>query len=351
MKRLFGVWLCLLSGVSVALTLSEPLPPPEAKADGRGAAIEKLVPQYGADYEKDPFLANEVTLFRRWQWEKMYAALHKKATERPQYAPLYRLQIEAYLVTQAYREALAQADQLLRLDPRDSHALAMSALAAQALGEETIVKERLSALQQISPAAARDMERIFSRVESNFSSKPSSNIHNAPEAIVVFGQTPQPDGTPSAGLLSRLQTTREWANRFPKASIILSGGDVNTPFIEANVMRDWLQEQGVAVSRLYTDPLARDTYGNAVGVLPILQKQNVKNAVLVATERHLPRALSTLEAYTERLGAGITWHGAGGGVPASRRDLLREKQYAFINTARAAGLFTWSDFKKYRDAH
>ena len=144
---------------------------PEPKADGRGEPLERLVPGYAADFENDAYLKNDVTSFRRWEWTKLYNSLNKKNQEQPNNLNIYRVQIEAYLINQQYREALSQADQILRRAPTDLHALASSVLAARILNMKTLEEERMGALKGISALAANDLQKVLNLVEANFSKK------------------------------------------------------------------------------------------------------------------------------------------------------------------------------------
>lgn len=126
---------------------------------------------------------------------------------------------------------------------------------------------------------------------------------------------------------------------------ILSGGDVRTEYTEASVMKNWLLEQGVDESRIILDEAARDTYGNAIGTLKALQEMDAHKVLLVGTMLHLPRAVTTTTLYAQYLGYDLTLDSAGGGETAVLdKD---EVHYAYVNAARAAGLFTKSDYSNY----
>lgn len=52
-------------------------------------------------------------------------------------------------------------------------------------------------------------------------------------------------------MLDRLQKTKEMAQKFPQAKIIVSGGAVKTEFAEADVMAKWLSENGIEKTVCY----------------------------------------------------------------------------------------------------
>lgn len=324
---------------------SVPMPvPPE---QGRGEAIEHLIPMYGADYENDPLFKDTVTAFRRWQWNVVYRNLDDFVTADPENLDTYRFQAEVYLIGSQYKAALGQLDQILRRNPSDIHALGISTILCHILGDEAGEKGRMDMLMSRSHEAAEAVMALLNDVEAYwnapYSDQPQTDM--IPDAIVTFGQTPKTNGTPSGGLLNRLEKTLELAKRFPEAAIIVSGGDVKTEFTEASVMKNWLMEQGIPEDRIYMDELARDTYGNAVGSLIELQKLDAHKAIVVGTRLHQPRASTTLALYAKSQGYALKIDSAGSGDTEVKDE--GERLYTYIAGARAAGLFTKSDYQKF----
>lgn len=329
------------------LSLNEPLPMPIPPQQGRGEPMEHLVPMYGADYAADPVFQNAVTAFRRWQWNVVYRELDTIVTEDPDNLDGYRFQAEVYMIGSKYEAALGQIDQILRRDPRDIHALAVSAILYRILENEAGEQERLAALEAVSPEAAAAVATMLTEVENlwnaPYDSQPQTDM--VPDAIVVFGQTPKSNGTPSGGLLHRLEKALELALRFPEAAIIVSGGDVKTEYTEASVMKTWLVEQGIPEERIYMDELARDTYGNAVGSLELLQELDAHKAIVAVTRLHQPRATTTMTLYAKYQGYALEVDSAGSGDTQVKDE--GERLYTYVNGARAAGLFTKGDYQKF----
>ncbi|HHW7518643.1 YdcF family protein [Mannheimia haemolytica] len=327
--------------------LAKVLPAPKGKEDGRGAPIEHLVIQYAPDYVDDPYLKEDVLNFRRWYWQAMYASLDQKVKEKPTYLNTYRLQAEAYFVNKEYREALSQLDQILRQNPRDVHALAMTVLASRVLEDTEQETARLSALKQLAPEVAQRMTDFFAFTEQTLAASYGNEPQTAmiPDTIAVFGSTPNKDGTPSPLLLDRLQKTKEMAQKFPQAKIIVSGGAVKTEFAEADVMAKWLSENGIEKDRLLLDPVARDTPGNAVGIIKLMQTYNGKKVLGIGTLQHIPRATAVLKGYAQHIGYPIEIDSVGGGKPATPGKAKIEALYTYVNVARSMGLFELGDFK------
>ncbi|MCQ6282840.1 ElyC/SanA/YdcF family protein [Bacillus sp. EB600] len=334
---------------NLTIQFSPLLPAPAPKADGRGAAIEHLQPEYAKSYENDPYLHDHVIEYRSWGWNAMYTELDQKAKENPDNLNTYRLQADAYLVNSNFPESLSQLDQVLRRNPYDIQALAVTSMIQRFEGNKEDENARLKVLQRVSPHAAKDMKNLFHFVEENmyadYGNEPQTNM--VPDAIAVFGQSPNSNGTPSSGMLTRLTKAKEMADRFPNAKIVLSGGAVKTPYAEANVMRDWLVGQGVDPNRILIDDQARDTYGNAIGMVSIFEQNDLHNIIAVATVQHLPRAVTTLKAYANRVGYPIKVDSAGGGEKPDPASQVSERKYTYVTAARAAGLYELNDFAKY----
>ncbi|WP_338809142.1 ElyC/SanA/YdcF family protein [Neisseria leonii] len=335
---------------TVAPTYTEPLPAPVMNApDGRGRAIENLIPRYSPDYENDPYLREQVIQYRRWQWQDLYRSLDLKAQARPDYLNTYRMQAEVYLLNGQYREALSQLDQILRRRPDDLHALGVSIVAAAALDDKEQVAARLNALQKRSPAAAQTVAEFLAFTEQAinhpYSTQPTRPITF--DTIAVFGESPNPDGTPSESLLHRLEKAKEMARKYPNAKLILSGGPVRTPYAEADVMAKWLAENGIARSRLILEPEARDTHGNVIRMVEILKANGLNKVLAVATRQHIARAAASLEAYARYAGYPIQIDGVGGGPLPSAEKQHERARYTYVNTARAFGLYRLSEFKRF----
>lgn len=354
--RLCAVWMAALVAVgctpatkkpqqpAVSVTLTEERPMPIPNQQGRGEPIEDLVPQYAEEYLADPLLKESVIAFRRWEWNKVYSHLDTVVTEHPEHLDAYRLQAEVYLINQNYEAALSQLDQILRQDITDLHALGVSSIVMHLLGDTEGEAERLDALMQLSPEAAQAVTEMLDQADTllhtEYTSQPRTEI--IPDAIAVYGQTPKKNGTPSAGMLSRLERALEMAHKYPDAKLILSGGDVRTPFTEASVMQQWLLEQGIEAERILLDEDARDTCGNAIGTLKLLQEMEADSVLVVGTLLHLPRAVTTTTLYAQHIGYPLHIDSAGGGETVVLDE--GELRYAYVNAARAAGLFTKSDY-------
>lgn len=129
---------------------------------------------------------------------------------------------------------------------------------------------------------------------SGFFEKPKEE----PAYIVVLGTTVYKHG-PCYLLRQRLEEANEWANRYPNAKIIVTGGQGETePFSEGSEMKRYLVEVlGVSKDRVLVEEASLNTYENMTFSGQILEKEDEAfsyedTPVLVVTNNfHMYRAL------------------------------------------------------------
>ena len=98
------------------------------------------------------------------------------------------------------------------------------------------------------------------------------------------------NGEPTPDLLSRLDTAREYLEKYPEAKLILTGGNADeSGRTEAAVMRDILTQQGVPEDRLILEDQAQTTkenFSNIAGMIPA-----DKPVVMISSNYHMDRAV------------------------------------------------------------
>ncbi len=339
----------IVAAPGCAVRLTQPLPVPAIEDGGRGVAMDAMVPAYGASYTKVPYLRRDVVAYRRWRWRTLHTSLDAKTRANPSYLNTYRLAADAYLVNGRYPEALGQLDEVLRRRPADPHALAVTALIRHVQGVSSDATCRLARLRAQAPAAAAAVAQLVRFTRQSMSQRYVAEpvLATAPEAIVVFGQPALDNGTPTSGLLQRLTTTKGLAERYPTAVVVVSGAAVRSAYPEAAAMRRWLVEQGIAPTRIVTDTRARDTVGNAIGMLRALRARGLHRVVAVTSLGHLPRAVTTLRVTAARWRWPLVVHGAGSGSPPATGSRAAERRYTYVTAARAAGLIEPIDVARY----
>ena len=98
------------------------------------------------------------------------------------------------------------------------------------------------------------------------------------------------NGKPAPDLLARLDTAREYLEKYPGARLILTGGNADeSGRTEAGVMRDILTGHGVPENRLILEDRAQTTienFSNIVGIIP-----SEEPVVMISSNYHMDRAV------------------------------------------------------------
>lgn len=352
---------------TLPFALSDPMPVPEAK-DGsdRGEAIEFLVPMYGASYEDDKYLEEDVKLFRQWQWAELYASLDRKAQEEPLHLNTFRLQAEVYLTNSKYNEALAALDSVLRVHHDDIYALGLSAYIKHFMGNEDQSQQRLQALKNVSGTCYDDLTAFIEKVDRWRNEEAGNALESTDgldlDAIVVLGVSPTAAGGLSASGVLRLKEAVKGAYYCPEAKIILSGGAIDYDFSEAETMKDYLLEHSTELAialglepegstwsipeeRILLDTQARDTVGNAIGAFKHIEGLDLHDVMIAASTGHVMRGQTIFKAYADANGYPVEICSSGSGNVAAGAN---EYKYVYVGAARAYGLMTLDDYRQYQ---
>ena len=98
------------------------------------------------------------------------------------------------------------------------------------------------------------------------------------------------NGEPAPDLLARLDTAREYLEKYPEAQLILTGGNPDeSGRTEAAVMRDILTEQGVPEDRLILEDKAESTKENFRNIAGMISKD--EPVVMISSDYHMDRAV------------------------------------------------------------
>jgi len=110
------------------------------------------------------------------------------------------------------------------------------------------------------------------------------------DAIIVLGTPSDEDGNPSPIQLSRVtEAVREY-ERGVAPRLILTGGAVENPNVEAAAMARIAEAQGIPAPAIFVEGKARDTIQNACYSVRIMEGQGWHSAEVVSDASHLPRA-------------------------------------------------------------
>ena len=115
------------------------------------------------------------------------------------------------------------------------------------------------------------------------------NTADRADYAIVLGLALE-NGEPAPDLLARLDTAREYLNKYPEARLILTGGNADeSGRTEADVMRDILTERGVPQERLILEDRAQTTkenFGNIAGIVSAGEP-----VVMISSDYHMDRAV------------------------------------------------------------
>lgn len=107
---------------------------------------------------------------------------------------------------------------------------------------------------------------------------------------IVLGAKVMADGSPSPALARRVAHAVALAQGGRVAHLLMSGGAVNHPTPEAQVMRDLAMAAGIDADRIIVEESSRNTIGNARYCAPIIAAYGWTRLLLVTDSFHLPRA-------------------------------------------------------------
>lgn len=112
------------------------------------------------------------------------------------------------------------------------------------------------------------------------------------EATVVVLGAGLYDGRPSRILQGRLDVAVDYLNAHPQAACIVSGGQgEDEPRTEADAMKTYLLQAGIAAERIYVEEQSTSTYENIRFSKEIIEEQGLNPAMaLVTQEFHQYRA-------------------------------------------------------------
>ena len=134
---------------------------------------------------------------------------------------------------------------------------------------------------------------LFSAVIIFFCGKviTGSLINTAGQAdyAIVLGLALE-NGEPAPDLLARLDTARDYLEKYPEARLILTGGNADeSGRTEADVMLDILTQQGVPEDRLIIEDQAQTTKENFSNIAGMISAQ--EPVVMISSNYHMDRAV------------------------------------------------------------
>lgn len=110
------------------------------------------------------------------------------------------------------------------------------------------------------------------------------------DCAIVCGYYAEEDGSPSPVMKSRVEKGVSLLREGKAACLLLSGGAVANPHVEAEVMEAYALELGAAQDVLYTEAQAVSTYHNMMYSKAVMEKHGLKDCIIVTNGWHLRKA-------------------------------------------------------------
>lgn len=314
-----------------------------------GKNLDQLIPQYGLSYYDDPALKRIAETMSAWQFVDAMQLVTDRLQERPDDIEVRLLCAEVLCIMDHYERAFNVVVDAIRIDHENLQALALGAILSRILRKEQLEQEYLTDLHRLSPAAFDEVMDLFANVaasQSPYYLNPPID-DDAPQAIAIYGEQLQPDGSMPARLVERVEMAIELLKQFPEAICIPSGGSVHTDYAEADVMAAYLEEHGIDAHRVVRDAQAKDTVGNAIGVKKIMEERGLFNVTVVTSWSHIRRAALALELLSLSENGSLFVTAMSSGVQGDMIQPIQEKRQTFITAARCSHLFTKADFERF----
>lgn len=210
-------------------------------------------------------------------------------------------------------EAINSYKEILKIYPDSYEGNMLLAGYEQARGNVVAYNEIMKRYEGIDIVQATKFENSVARTEAikktEFNVKPFRMPQSSDKkAIVVLGYALGAGGVMQPTLIGRLEQALAQAKANPDASIIVTGGVPQGGVTEGYVMKNWLVKNGIKADRIYIEDQAKDTVGNAIYSIKLLDKIGAKDVTLITSASHMRRALAVFEAASrEGQDRGITY--------------------------------------------
>lgn len=198
------------------------------------------------------------------------------------------------LVKGNYEVGLASLDALALASPSDANVAALQVFYRNSAEDAAGTDAALDRLGELDPELRETVERaldvIVSSAEEDVDYAP---VLDGPRtAIVVLGFGLDGDGSMQDELVNRLGVAASAAQASSDSPIVVTGGNPQNGTAEADAMRRWLVDKGIAAERIHVENKANSTVQNAVLSMPILESIGVDNVVIATSANHIRRSIS-----------------------------------------------------------
>lgn len=117
------------------------------------------------------------------------------------------------------------------------------------------------------------------------------------DAIVVLGCVVRPQGEPSRALRRRIALANQAYSGEVASRIIVSGGRRHGGYLEADVMRDRLLQEGVPETAILVESRSLTTLENAYYSAQLLRKHGLQRVMVATQHWHMRRAIRAFQYF------------------------------------------------------
>lgn len=145
--------------------------------------------------------------------------------------------------------------------------------------------------------AIHSAESISQSMYLTTTKSPASSVYSieksVPAVLVVLGNEPLDDNTPTVDTMKRVEVAVDYYKKHPSSILIFTGGPTAGKTTEAQMMAKYAVSLGVSMNDIKLEEKARSTGENAIYVANILLNENIKPKVIfiVSKQDHLQWAM------------------------------------------------------------
>lgn len=201
--------------------------------------------------------------------------------------------------------ALETLEEINHLEPDNFEALVLHSVYSKVLGEEATFEDGFERLREIDSEKAENYIELVDSVdqmkETELNTEVPDNLPTANHTFITLGYALSDEGEMEETLIERLNVTLEAAEAYPDSTLIVTGGVPKAGNTEAELMAEWLVEQGIDEERIIQEPLSTDTVENSLFAMDIVQNEDLEDVTLITSASHMRRALATFNEANQLL--------------------------------------------------
>lgn len=150
------------------------------------------------------------------------------------------------------------------------------------------------------------------------------------DIAVVLGNEVLRNGKPSERLAARVDCAIALYKKGRIKRIMVSGGKGASGYDEATVMKEYLLESNIPESDIIVDSLGINTMATAINTATFMQKEGLKNAIIVTQYFHIPRTqLAFYMAGVQNFSADYPRYAEWRDIPSTLREMVAIPVYWF----------------------